>query len=167
MTWNGIRAVDVVAALPGVDRERIGCFGFSLGGKEALFVPAFDARVRAAVSIDGGIAMAYSNWHDEWYYGPRVREPGFDMDHHEVLALIAPRAFLLIGSTGGVSEDDGQEVEGFDGERSWPFIEAVRPLYRLLGAPRNVGILNHRHGHSIPRLARDTGYGWLDRHLKG
>ena len=165
MVWDGIRAVDYLCSLDGVDGGRIGCFGFSLGGKEALYVPAFDERIRAAVSAEGGIALAYSNWHDSWYLGGRVRDEGFAMDNHEVLALIAPRAFLLVGSMGGVSEDTGEEIEGYDGERSWPFIEVVLPLWRMFGAEERIGVLSHGHGHSMPRVARDTAYAWLDAFL--
>ena len=103
---NGYTWEDYLASLDSVDAQRIGCFGFSLGGKEALYVPAFDERYRAAVSVDGGIALSYSNWTDPWYLGRSLEGQDAGTDHHEVLALIAPRAFLLMGSVGGISEDE-------------------------------------------------------------
>lgn len=166
MTWDGIRAIDILCAIDEVDADRVGCFGFSLGGKEALYLPAFDDRVRASVSMDGGIGMTYSNWEDPWYLGARVRADGFAMDHHELLSLVAPRAFLLIGSVGGVSEDSGTYVDGADGERSWPYIDAALPLYRMLGAEHRLGMVAHAHGHSVPRVARETACAWLDYFLR-
>ena len=166
MMRDGMRAVDHLQTLKEVDPDRIGCFGFSLGGKEAIHSAAFDDRLKATVSMEGGIGLTYCNRHQPWYLGSRIREPGFTMDNHEVLALVAPRAFLLAASTGGISEDDGQYVAGSDGERSWPYIEAAAPLYEMLGARSRLGILCHTHGHSIPALARDTAYAWLDRFLK-
>jgi dienelactone hydrolase len=165
MVWDGIRAVDCLTSMAEVDPARIGCFGFSLGAKEALYVAAFDERIASAVSIDGGISLRYSNWNAPWYLGSRMRELGGDRDHHQVLALIAPRSFLLVGSTGGIAEDDGKYCDGADGERSWPFIEAVLPLYRMLRVPDRIGILCHAYGHSLPAVARETAYAWLDRDL--
>jgi dienelactone hydrolase len=166
MLWDSMRAVDYLLTVPEVAPDRIGCIGFSLGGKEALYLPAFDPRVRASVSIEGGIGMTYTNWHDPWYLGARVREPGFNMDHHELVALIAPRAFLLMGSMGGIPEDESKYVAGADGERSWPYIEAALPLYRMLGAADRIGVLCYPNGHSIPAQVRAVAYDWLDTHLQ-
>ncbi|NIZ92097.1 acetylesterase [Kineosporiaceae bacterium B12] len=44
-----LRALDVLAALPGVDPGRLGAFGFSGGGGRALLLAALDERVRAHV----------------------------------------------------------------------------------------------------------------------
>lgn len=166
MVWDGMRAVDFLETLDAVNPARIGCFGFSLGGKEALYAAAFDQRIRAAVSTEGGIGLSCSNWHDPWYLGPQVRMPGFARDHHEVLALVAPRAFLLMGGAAGVGEEDNQFTQGADGERSRPYIDCVRPLYQRMEAPSKIDILCHAHGHSVPAVAREAAYAWLDRFLK-
>lgn len=42
-------ALDVLAALPGVDVDRLGSFGFSGGGGRALLLSALDSRMRATV----------------------------------------------------------------------------------------------------------------------
>jgi len=154
MVWDAIRAADFVESLPNVDRKRIGCVGHSLGGKEVLYAMAFDERYRAGVSSEGGIGLKFSNWAATWYLGPRINQPGFDLENHEVLALIAPRAFLLLA---GDSADD---------DRSWAFIQAVRPVYELLGAPRNIGWLNHHLGHRYAPEARAAAEEFLDQHLK-
>ncbi|NLC55938.1 MAG: dienelactone hydrolase, partial [Armatimonadetes bacterium] len=153
MLHDARRALDVLQSLPFVDGERLGAIGHSLGGKQTLFLAAFDERVKAAVSSEGGIGLSFCNWHAPWYLGPEIRRRGFPLENHQVLALVPPRAFLLLGG------------DCTDGDKSWPFIAAVLPIYDLLGAPRRLGLYNHRHGHSVPPLAEERAYQWLEHFL--
>ncbi|MBX3747878.1 MAG: dienelactone hydrolase family protein [Verrucomicrobiae bacterium] len=154
MLLDGLVAVDVLASLPEVDSARLGCVGHSLGGKEALYLAAFDERIRATVSSEGGIGTRFSNWHDDWYLGPGIREAGFEREHHELLALVAPRAFLLIGG------------ESADGDASWPFMDAALRIYRLYGPMARLGLFNHRQGHSVPPVAVERMEAWLRAYLR-
>lgn len=153
MLFDSIVAVDILAALPDVDPQRIGAVGHSLGAKEVLYLAALDERVRATVSSEGGIGTRFSNWHDPWYLGEEVRRPGFTHEHHELLALVAPRAFLLLGG------------DSADGAKSWPFIEAALPAYGLYGRSARVGLLHHTAGHSVPPEAARKLYEWLLTYL--
>src|SRR5262249_35084423 len=141
MLFDATRAVDLLANLSEVDPARLGAIGHSLGAKEVLYLSAFDTRIRASVSSEGGIGLSYSNWDAPWYLGEAIRRQGFPLDHGQVLALSAPRAFLLIGG------------DSADGDQSWPLIEAALPVWKLAGAPEAVGLLNHRQGHAFPPLA--------------
>jgi len=154
MTWDAVRAADFLESLPGVDRTRIGAIGHSLGAKETLYATAFDERYRAAVYNDGGIGLAFNNWKAVWYLGPQITAPGFALEHHQVMALIAPRAFLFLAG------------EAEDGERSRPFVDAVQPVYELLGAREKLDWLNHRAGHRYPPEARTKAEAFLDAHLR-
>jgi dienelactone hydrolase len=154
MLFDAVRGVDVLASVPRVDPGRLGAIGHSLGAKEVLYLAAFDDRIRAAVASEGGIGLTYSNWDAPWYLGEAVRRPGFPLDHGQVLALAAPRAFLLIGG------------DSADGARSWPYVEAALPVWKLTGAPEAVGLFNHRQGHAIPRIARDRAFEWIDWFLR-
>jgi len=149
MLYDAMVAVDILEALPEVDPKRICAVGHSLGGKEVLYLAAFDQRIRAAASSEGGVGTRFSNWDATWYLGPTIREDGFDHEHHELLALIAPRPFLLLGGNSA------------DGDRSWPFIEAALPVYRLYGGTPRIGLFNHRRGHSVPPEAERRIYQWL------
>jgi dienelactone hydrolase len=131
-------SVDLLAALPEVDANRIGAVGHSLGAKEVLYLAALDDRIRATVSSEGGIGTRFSNWDASWYLGPAIRQDGFTREHHELLALAAPRAFLLIGG------------DSADGDRSWPFIASALEVYRLYGNKPRLGLFNHRQGHAVP-----------------
>lgn len=150
MVFDALVAVDILTSLPEVDPQRIGAAGHSLGAKEVLYLAALDERVRVAVSSEGGIGMRFTNWHDPWYLGEEVRRAGFSHEHHELLSLVAPRAFLLLGG------------DSADGAKSWPFIDAVLPVYRLFGSPARVGLLNHGKGHTVPPDAAERFYGWFD-----
>lgn len=150
MLFDAVRALDALAAVPEVDPTRLGAIGHSLGAKEALYLAAFDERVRAAVSSEGGLALNQSNWEAPWYLGDAIRRPGFALDHGQVLALVAPRAFLLLGG------------ESADGDASWPTLEAALPVWDLHQAREAIGMFNHRGGHAFPPAAQGRAYGWLD-----
>jgi len=153
MLYDAQRAADYLQSLDFVDPTRLGCIGHSLGAKEALFLAALDDRFSAAVSSEGGVGLSFSNWDAEWYLGPAIREPGFGHDTHELLALAAPRPFLLIG--GGSA----------DGAQSWPYVAAAMPVYRLMGGAEALGLLVHDAGHSLPPIALERAYAWLEHHL--
>ena len=150
MTWDGIRALDYLASIEIVDAGRLGVIGHSLGAKEALYVAAFDPRVKAAVFSEGGIGRAMSNWDAVWYLGERPEAS--PREHHELLALIAPRAFLLIAGGG---------KDGADSAASARFPDAVRPHF-----PRDsLGWLLHGMGHAYPPEARKAAESFLDGKL--
>ena len=154
MLWDGVRAADYLESLPYVDRTRLGCAGHSLGAKAALYAAAFDERFKVAVFSEGGIGIGFSNWEAVWYLGNGAKEPGFTLEHHQLLALIAPRAFLLLGG------------ESADGDKGWPFIEAAIPVYKLMEAPAELGWFNHRAGHRYPPEARTIAEEFIDRRLR-
>lgn len=150
MLWDAVRAVDLLETLPEVDPNRLGAIGHSLGAKQTLYLAAFDERIKAAVFSEGGIGIAFSNWDAPWYLGDAVARGAWPHDHHELLALAAPRAMLLIGG------------DSADGGRSWPFVEAALPVYALYGKPARLGLLNHGMGHTLPAAAADKAYDWLE-----
>jgi dienelactone hydrolase len=153
MLYDGLVAVDILASLPEVDAARLGVVGHSLGAKEALYQAAFDDRIKVAVSSEGGIGTKFSNWNDLWYLGPTIKDAAFAREHHELLALAAPRAFLLIGG------------DSADGDRGWPFIAAALPVYKLYGGTPHLGQFNHRQGHAVPPQALERIEKWFATYL--
>ena len=143
-------AIDILAALPQVDTARLGAVGHSLGAKEVFYLAAFDERIKAAVSSEGGIGSNFSNWDAPWYLGRKIGGKEFPYEHHELLGLIAPRAFLLIGG------------DSADGDRGWPFIEAALPVYRLYNKTPRLGLFNHKQGHSVPPTAERRLNEWIE-----
>jgi hypothetical protein len=137
-----------------VDRSRIGCVGHSLGAKEVLYGMAFEPRFRAGVFNEGGVGLRMSNWTDPWYLTGAMKEHIPAMENHQVLALIAPRPFLVMA--GGSA----------DGEASWAFVQEARRVYALYGAADRIGLYDHHGGHAFPEKARRLAYEWLDHWLE-
>jgi dienelactone hydrolase len=153
MLFDSIRAIDLLAALPEVNPRRIGSVGHSLGAKEVLYLAAFDERVKATVSSEGGIGIGYSNWNAPWYLDSAINEMQPGLNHADLLSLVAPRAFLLMGG------------DSADGDISWPYIEANMPLWKLTGNGRAIGNWNHRQGHAFPPEAMQHTLEWFETYL--
>lgn len=153
MLDDAIRAVDALLSIEGVDPKRIGAVGHSLGAKEALYLAAFDDRVRAAVSSEGGIGIAQSNWEADWYLGSPCKAPGFPRDHHQLVACIAPRPFLVIGGNAS------------DGIESTPYLAAAKPAYEVFGAGKRLALFNHGLGHAVPESSLNRTVEWLETYL--
>lgn len=153
MLFDAMRAVDLLAAMKSVNPNRIGAIGHSLGAKEVLYLAAFDERVKASVASEGGVVFRSTNWNAPWYLGPAIEQPGFERNHHELLALAAPRRVLILGGESGPGAADG--------DRSWPLLMAAQPVFRLYDAAPRLGLLNHRKGHAIPADALNRSVDWL------
>ena len=167
--WDSTRAVDVMTTLPEIDPARIGVIGHSLGGHGAVFAAAFDDRIAACVSNCGLTTFADNprrlDWsRDHWYiYIPSLRTrflAGLDapFDFHELVACIAPRAFLNISSL-----SDG--VMGISDRALIELYGEARGVWRLLGASDRLAAYFHDRGHSFPAESRAIAYGWLAEKL--
>jgi len=165
MVWDGLRAVDYLLTLPGVDEQRLGCVGHSLGAKEVIYSLALDERLKAGVSSEGGVGVSFSNWDAPWYLGERIHTRE-DLDHHQLIGLCAPRALLVLGGGAEPSRRPEGGSPGADTVESWNYLEAARPAYELFDAAENLGMLLHDQGHAVPPEAEAALYGWLDHFLK-
>lgn len=150
MLWDGMRAVDYLQSRTEVDPTRIVCAGHSLGAKEALYLSAFDSRVAAGIASEGGVGLSLSNWNAPWYLGVQIKARTFQRDHHELLAMIAPRGFLVAG--GGSA----------DGENSRPWIDAAMPVFKLYNRPDSLRLILHDTGHNFPEPTSNEAFNWLD-----
>lgn len=158
MLLDGMRAVDVLESLPEVDADRISTYGHSLGAKEAMYLAAFDPRIKAAVASEGGVGMYSTNWEAPWYLGPEVKSETFNRDHHELVALIAPRPFLVLAGESGRGAADG--------DRSWPHVAIGQKVARLYGEPVRIGLYNHGEGHRISPPSGQKMIEWLKAYTR-
>lgn len=168
-TYEHSIAIDVLQTRPEVDPERIGAMGHSLGGHGTWYLAAYDERVRAAVCNCGGSFLRHNPnveaWaRDRWYvYLKPIREQLLrgelpPIDVHEIIALIAPRAYLdLSGLNDGVPLTQRQRVL---------MLLKVGDVYELMGKPENFAFFVHGRGHSVAHESRELIYGFLDAHLK-
>jgi hypothetical protein len=149
--WDSQRLIDYLQTLPELDTKRIGIIGQSLGGKMSLYAAAFDDRIGVTVSSEPGIGLSFSNYDDFWYLGEKLDRA---RDHHELLGLIAPRPFLLIG---GDSSDSAKSQE---------YINAAKPVYELSGAGDRIQFLNHHQGHALTADAVTAAMDFLAKYLR-
>ncbi len=158
MLYDAMRGVDVLVSLPDVDTHRIGAMGHSLGAKEALYLAAFDERINAAVASEGGLGFRSTNWDAPWYLGKEIQDENFPLNHHQLLGLIAPRPFLILGGESGPGAADGN--------RSWPIMQAAMPVWRLYDKPVHLGLHNHHEGHSVSPESFERMAEWLQTYLE-
>jgi dienelactone hydrolase len=157
----------VLAGLPEVDPERIGVIGHSLGGHNALFLAAFEPRVRAVVTSCGFNSFFkymggdLTGWSHAGYM-PRIasvydRDPGqMPFDFTEVLAAVAPRPVFI----NAPRRDDNFELSGVH-----DCVAAARPVYALLGAADALVLETPEAGHDFPPAVRERAYAWLEQVL--
>lgn len=168
-TYEHSVAVDVLQGLPEVDPAVIGALGHSLGGHGTIFLAAYDERIKAAACNCGASFFRHNpgveNWaRDHWYVYFKHMRPGLlegrlpPIDFHEIIALIAPRAFLdLSGLNDGYPLTQRQRVL---------MLTRVMDVYELHEAPQNFAFYVHGRGHSVAHESRQLLYGWMDTHLK-
>lgn len=152
------REAEFLRSRKDVDGKRIGFIGFSLSGKTAVYVGAFAPEIAATVAVDPHIAVNgstnyYAPWYLDWTRGWQgvttmsrmdtdPKTPGLEHDHHELLALAAPRPFLLIG---GSQKEDGSGDS--DDLQSWAYVNRAREVYRLLGVEERLQFASTNDGH--------------------
>jgi dienelactone hydrolase len=168
-TYENSIAVTVLASQPEVNPDRIGATGFSLGGHGAIWLGAYDERVRCVVPGGAGGSFRENvnvlDWsRTKWYiYFPQLREQILAgrmpvCDWHEIRALIAPRPCLEI-----LALNDGSFMMQ---EHIVTMHLKLGELYRILGAERAHAFLVHGDYHSMPDLSRAATLNWMERWLK-
>ncbi len=162
MTFDATRCVDYLESRPEVDPQRIAACGFSLGGKETLYALAFEPRFAVGVFMEGGLGLKMSNWLNSWYLTGFPAAKIGEREHHELLALIAPRPFLVIGADDGT----GRNTNACDGIPSWPFVKAALPVYQAQGAGDRLGFFcSGLNAHDMNPYSKDLAYNWIDQWL--
>jgi hypothetical protein len=165
-----------LANRPDVDAKRIGIIGHSYGGKWALFAGALWDHFACVAVSDPSIVFDETrpnvNYWEPWYLGldlehPRSKagipsdsnprtgaykkmmETGRDL--HELMALIAPRPFLVSGG----SEDPPDR---------WTALNHVIAVNKILGQSNRVAMTN-RAGHSPTEISNSQLYAFFEHFL--
>jgi len=171
------RCIDLLQSLEEVDPERIGVIGHSLGGHNAMFVAAFDPRIKVIVASCGWTQFEYYNigpsgtqhyggrlgpWAQDRYM-PLLREK-FQLDDrlmpfefHEVIALFAPRPFF---------SNSPQSDANFDVAGVRKGIELALKAYTFHHAEDNLQVRYPEAEHDFPPDVRLEAYRFVDRVLK-
>jgi carboxymethylenebutenolidase len=104
-------AVSYVAERPGIDEQRIGILGFSLGGYLAMALAAEERRIRAVISLSGGLPPG---WEGQVSTGMAPVLLLHGTNDAVVPVAEAYRAERVLKERGVVCE-----LEVFPGERHW------------------------------------------------
>ncbi len=164
---NHRRGVDVLIATNKVNAEQVGAIGHSLGGHNAIYVAAFDERIKAVVSSCGWDPFPYyyggrlAGWASDRYM-PRIRELyGLDpkkmpFDLPEAIASLAPRAFF---------SNSPLRDSNFDAKGVREAEPKIRSVYERFGATGELVIRYPDADHDFPTEVREESYRFLDRTL--
>lgn len=172
--FDHIRCIDLLQARSDVDPDRIGVIGHSLGGHNAIFVAAFDPRIKVIVSSCGWTLMDHYNIGEEaskkfggrlgpWAqqrYMPLIRDKyqykvPFDFD--EVIASLAPRPFFNNSPVGDANFD----VKGVKKGMLY-----ITKAYERLHAANNLQVRYPDAAHDFPPEVRLEAYKFIDKALK-
>lgn len=167
--YDNTRAIDVLASLPEVDANRIGCIGHSLGGHNSLFTAVFDQRLKAVVTCCGFTSFhKYMRGDLHGWSSPRYMPligskynyspDRMPFDFPEVLAAIAPRAVFVVAPL----HDDNFDIDGVRES-----LAAAKPIFELLGNGKNLQAVHPDSKHDFRDAERQQAYEFLDRVLAG
>ncbi|MEJ7826729.1 MAG: alpha/beta fold hydrolase [Segetibacter sp.] len=171
--FNHMRCIDLLQARKDVDPKRTGVLGHSLGGHNALFVAAFDTRIKVIVSSCGWTLFDYYNngkqntntlgaWAQEVYM-PFIRDKynldasklPFDFD--EIIAALAPRHFFSNSPLNDANFDVNGVKKG---------IANASSVYRFFNAAQNLQVRYPGSGHDFIPEVRLEAYQFIDKALK-
>ncbi|PJJ59927.1 glucuronyl esterase domain-containing protein [Hymenobacter chitinivorans] len=180
--WGVSRLIDglelVQASLP-VNLSRLGVTGCSYAGKMALFSGAFDERIALTIAQEsgGGGAPAwrvsetlgaveklgatdYKWFREDMKQFADANVAKLPHDHHELMAMIAPRALLVTGNT---------DFEWLANPSAYVSARAAHEVWKTFGIGDRFGFyIDGGHNHcAIPTTQRPAVEAFVDKFLVG
>jgi hypothetical protein len=164
--WGVSRIIDALEMLPeaDIDLKHLAVSGCSFQGKIALYSGAFDERIALTIPHESGgggtISWRYSDmlekrddtevenllhaqgapWYAEALSQFNETPDKLPFDHHELMALVAPRALLAIESTA---------IARMGAEAARVDALAARRIWTALGEPYRVGATEENVNHCV------------------
>ncbi|MCM1489249.1 MAG: hypothetical protein NC095_00255 [Muribaculum sp.] len=160
-SWGISRIIDgleIVGKESRIDLKHIGVTGCSFAGKMALFAGAMDERIALTIAQEPG-GGGVDSWRvsetlgnvetlgrtNYAWFKESMRQFADDnvsylpIDHHEVAALIAPRALLVLGNP---------DFEWLAEESNYVSCQAARKVWQTFGIADRMGFsIEGGHGH--------------------
>lgn len=188
-SWGVSRLIDgiVIASkqaenpLP-IDPRYLAVTGCSYAGKMALFAGAFDERIALTLPIESGgggapswrvsqeiegdrVVEALTHTDRRWFASqlfPFSRNHVYKLphDHHELMAMVAPRALLETGNT---------DYNWLSNRSNYVTARATQRVYETLGIGDRFGfIIDGGHGHCVvPASQHPAIANFVDKFLLG
>jgi len=156
--WDAMRQCDVLQSLDGVDGDRIGAMGVSMGSCHSWLSAMVEHRIKALV----GISSFYTY---KALYAPPIRHcylnhlPNvlkYGLETYDLFRLIAPRPFLMINGTTEPQDPVVATQELYDKARhAWESAEASEDFKLVF----------HEAGHGLTTDTRALALDWLAEKL--
>jgi hypothetical protein len=181
-SWGVSRLIDglelVSEDLP-IDLEHLGITGCSFAGKMALFAGAFDERIALTIVQEsgGGGAAAWrvsetlpdveklGATSHVWFIQDMFQFAGTNVsklphDHHELMAMVAPRALFVLGNP---------DMVWLAEESGYTSCEAAKLVWETFGIPDRFGFsILGGHGHcALPDIQKPEVEAFVDKFLLG
>jgi glucuronyl esterase-like protein len=176
-----IDGIDQVKDQLNVDMTKIGVHGCSYAGKMALFGGAFDERVALTIAQESGGGGINSwrlsqdfvtrtttqiekidNTNYSWFLPSMKGLDPYSLphDHHELIAMVAPRAFVTFGN---------RNYEWLGDESGYKSVVAAQQVWSALGVSAQMGYdftTDHTHCTAAPSQV-DTANAFVNKFLLG
>ena len=180
-SWGVSRLIDgiEIALADKIDVSRLAVTGCSFAGKMALFAGAFDERIALTIAQESG-GGGYPAWRvsetigavenlgstDYHWFIEDMRKfsgnnvPRLPHDHHELMAMVAPRALLVTGNS---------DMEWLADPSGYVSSRAVQQVYETFGIADRFGVsITNGHGHcSVPADLQTRVEAFVDKFLLG
>lgn len=180
-SWGVSRIIDgleLVSEDLNIDLQHLAISGCSFAGKMALFAGAFDERIALTISQEpgGGGAAAWRvsetlgnvevlgrtshAWFMESMFQFANDVPKLPYDHHELIAMVAPRAILILGNP---------DYEWLADESGYVSSRAAHEVWKEFGIGDRFGFsIVDGHGHcQLPDVQRPEVEAFVDKFLLG
>lgn len=180
--WGVSRLIDgleIVGEASRIDLSHIGITGCSFAGKMALYAGAFDERIALTIAQEPGgggmnswrvsetlgnvetLGRTNRSWFLESMFQYAEKNVSrLPMDHHELAALIAPRALLVLGNP---------DYEWLAEESNYVSCQAARKVWEAFGIEDRMGfsiVADHMHC-MLPESQYPEVEAFVDKFLLG
>ncbi len=185
--WDLWRLIDVLAARPDIDADRIGMIGFSMGGIQTWLAASVDERVRVTVPAIAVQSFRWSLDNDKWQGRAKSINPAHEaaakdlgepavnakvcrelwskvipgmLDHYDcpsMMRLFAGRPLLIVNGT----TDANCPIEG-----ARIAIASAKQAFKDAGADDRIDVMIADVGHVVTNEQRIASLDWFERWLK-
>ena len=164
-TWPGVFrtedrvALDILAARPDVDADRLGCGGLSGGGLRTVMLAGLDDRIRCCAAVGfmstwEDFLLAKCHTHTWMLYVPLLPN---ELDFPEILALRAPAPTMVQNTT----EDALYTLDAVHDAKA-----ILEQIYAKAGAADRLAFHLYPGPHKFDQPMQKDAFDWFDRWLK-